>query len=193
MIPFITGDAPIVPEPIQIVIEAKIEIPEQPEQPEEPKEPTLQEKIATNFYECDESIEYIRADNAKCLPRYTPSNSPQTRQSTNNTTQSQSTVRTAEKPSSGWFPYGQCTYYVWSMRSVGKWNNASDWLWQAQRDGYATGSTPRVGAIAWEPGHVSYVTAVHNDGTITVSEMNYQGWGVISTRTAPASNFKYIY
>jgi LysM repeat protein len=105
----------------------------------------------------------------------------------------QTAVRTAVNASNGWFPYGQCTYWVSVNRSVGQWNNASEWYWQAQRDGWSTGSTPKVGAIAWESNHVSLVTSVNKDGTVTVSEMNYKGLGVVSTRTASASQFKYIY
>lgn len=159
-------------------------------QVEEAPEPTLEEKIATNFYECDESIEWISAEDASCLPKRT--------QAVYNTTTTQNTPREAysgshgTKPGAGWFPYGQCTYWVWSKRHVGQWNNATDWLWQAQRDGYATGSTPRVGAIAWEYGHVSYVEAVNGD-MVTISEMNYSGVGVVTRRTLPASSFTYIY
>ena len=92
----------------------------------------------------------------------------------------------------GWYPVGQCTYYVASQRSVGQWNNATDWLWQAQRDGWATGSTPKVGAIAWQYGHVALVTGVSGD-MVTVSEMNYVGWNVQSSRTVHKSVFTYIY
>ena len=51
------------------------------------------------------------------------------------------------------------------------------------------GATPRPGAImvTWESryfGHVAYVESVdETDGSWTVSEMNYVGWGVIDQRT----------
>lgn len=188
-LPF-TGEAPIVPEPIQIVIEVK-QKEEEPKEPEIKEEDTLLYKIENDVNNC-EPERYIRADNAECgdiRPEYRVA----TPRSTQSTVATQTPARTAQNPSSGWYPYGQCTYYVWSKRSVGQWNNASEWLWQAQRDGYATGSTPRVGAIAWESGHVSYVESVNDDGTITVSEMNYRGIGVISIRTTPANQFMYIY
>lgn len=142
---------------------------------------TLEEKIAHNYYKCDETIQYIRADDATCLdkPVYTP-------------TQTQNTARGSVNAPQGWYPYGQCTYYVATQRAVGQWNNASSWLRQAQADGWATGSTPVVGAIAWESNHVSLVVAVNGD-SVTVREMNYKGFGVVSTRTAPATQFKYIY
>lgn len=53
--------------------------------------------------------------------------------------------------------------------------------------GFRTGSTPEPGAVmvTWESwvGHVAYVESVNADGSFVVSEMNYRGWGVLSTRT----------
>lgn len=100
-------------------------------------------------------------------------------------------VRGSKAPS-GWYPYGQCTYWVWTKRVVPGWNDASDWLWQARRDGWTISSKPIVGAIAWEPGHVAYVESVKGS-SVTVSEMNYKGLGVVSRRTVPISTFQYIY
>jgi surface antigen len=145
---------------------------------------TVQQKIDSNFYECDTDIQYIWASDATChdKPVYVPPKAI-------------STVRTTQSGSnapSGWYPYGQCTYWVYTQRSVGNWNNASEWVWQAQRDGYATGSTPRVGAIAQRGNHVAYVTSI-GKGSVTITEMNWQGLGVVSTRTVPASYFTYIY
>lgn len=158
---------------------------------ETPKELTVEEKIAQNYYKCDEATQYIRADNANCIarPTYRASKS---RNATELPNTQVSRENTATAPQ-GWFPYGQCTYWVWSNRPVGQWNNASSWLRQAQRDGWATGSTPQVGAIAWENGHVSLVEAVNSDGTIDISEMNYSGLGVVSYRTRPATQFTFIY
>lgn len=89
------------------------------------------------------------------------------------------------------YPYGWCTYYVATRRFVpSSWGNARSWLSSAKRAGYATGSEPAEGAIVvtsesgW--GHVAYVESV-NGGTITVSEMNYEGWGVTSRRTLSAN------
>jgi len=92
----------------------------------------------------------------------------------------------------GWYPVGQCTQYVWSRRPVGMWGNASDWLYNAQRDGLATGSTPRAGAIGWTSGHVVYVESVHGD-TVTISEANYDYAGSIRTIDMSASKYLYIY
>ena len=85
------------------------------------------------------------------------------------------------------FPFGQCTWWVASQRNI-PWNgNAWEWFGQAQANGRATGHTPSVGAImvTWENrfyGHVSLVEAVYGDGSWTVSEMNYQGWGIVDRR-----------
>lgn len=96
------------------------------------------------------------------------------------------------------YDYGYCTWYVKNRRPdiPNDWGNAAEWLGAAQASGWPTGSNPSVGAIAQQGGglgHVAYVEAVNNDGTIYISEMNYEGWGVQSYRTADASSFNYIY
>jgi LysM repeat protein len=57
----------------------------------------------------------------------------------------------------------------------------------------STGTAPRVGAIGQQGMHVVYVERINADGTVTISEMNYQGLFAISSRTVPASTFSYIY
>lgn len=90
------------------------------------------------------------------------------------------------------YPYGWCTWYAASRRGVpGNWGNAGSWLRGARNAGYATGSEPQAGAImvtneSWV-GHVAYVESV-NGSQITVSEMNYRGWGVVSSRTINAGS-----
>ena len=84
------------------------------------------------------------------------------------------------------FPYGWCTWYVATKRHVPWGGNAGTWLYHAKAFGAKTGKTPTVGSIVvtnesrW--GHVAYVEKVKGN-TITVSEMNYKGWGVKSSRT----------
>lgn len=96
------------------------------------------------------------------------------------------------------YAYGYCTWYVASRRSVPSfWGNANAWYSNAQISGYSVGSVPRPGAIAWTGagyyGHVAYVESV-SGGNVTVSEMNWNGgWGRVSSRTVPASSFRYIY
>jgi surface antigen/LysM repeat protein len=83
------------------------------------------------------------------------------------------------------FPYGYCTWYVAKKRYVPWSGNAGTWLFKAKSMGYATGRKARAGAIMvtsesrW--GHVALVEKVSGN-TITVSEMNYRGWAVRSTR-----------
>lgn len=90
------------------------------------------------------------------------------------------------------YPYGWCTYYVATRRYVPvHWGDAKNWLNSARSAGYATGSQPAAGAImvsseSWY-GHVAYVESV-SGGMITISEMNYKGWGITSSRTISASS-----
>lgn len=89
------------------------------------------------------------------------------------------------------FPYGWCTWYVASRRHVPWGGNAGTWLYHARAYGAATGKSPKAGSIMvtgesrW--GHVAIVEKVNGD-QITVSEMNYKGWGVKSSRTLSAKS-----
>lgn len=90
------------------------------------------------------------------------------------------------------FPYGYCTYYAASRRSVPWSGNAGTWLSGARSYGYATGSDPRAGAIlvtyeGGRAGHVAYVEAVNGD-QVTISEMNFRGWGIVSSRVISADS-----
>ncbi len=95
------------------------------------------------------------------------------------------------------YVWGNCTRYVASRRQVpGNWGNANTWLPRAKQAGWATGTVPAVGAIAWTPngpyGHVAVVEEVSGN-RVRVAEMNFIGLNRISTRWVPASSFKYIY
>ena len=86
------------------------------------------------------------------------------------------------------FPYGQCTWYVATKVPIPWLGNAWQWYGNAQATGWATGATPRQGAILvdWDSryyGHVAYVESMNPDGSWVVSEMNFIGWGVIDQRT----------
>ncbi|MDO4872324.1 MAG: LysM peptidoglycan-binding domain-containing protein [bacterium] len=95
---------------------------------------------------------------------------------------------------------GNCTWYVYNMRpDIGSfWGNASSWAYSARAAGHLVDSNPTVGAIAqWNAyaggsygwGHVGYVEAVYGDGTILISEMNYNGALYrVTQRTIPASS-----
>jgi N-acetylmuramoyl-L-alanine amidase len=101
------------------------------------------------------------------------------------------------------YSYGYCTYYVKNRRTDmgNNWGNASSWYYNARAAGYATGSVPRPGAVAWRPwggggaGHVAIVEAVNADGSIVVSDMNGPaGWNRVARYTVPASSYNgYIY
>jgi surface antigen len=84
------------------------------------------------------------------------------------------------------FPYGYCTWYVAQRKYIPWSGNAGAWLYNAKSMGYATGKTPRVGAImvsseSWW-GHVGIVESV-SGSTFTVSEMNYKAWAKKDIRT----------
>jgi surface antigen len=99
-----------------------------------------------------------------------------------------------------YFPYGYCTYYVSEKRTVTWAGNAATWLNGARSAGLSTGEAPKPGAIlvtteGGRDGHVAYVESV-GDSSLTISEMNYKGFGVVSTRTiSDDANFikGYIY
>ncbi len=102
-------------------------------------------------------------------------------------------------------PYaaGQCTQWAWYKRQdlPSSLGNANTWAARAAAAGYTVDSVPVAGAIfqttsGWY-GHVGYVEAVNSDGSIVVTEMNYnyRPFSVIRA-TIPASavgNFNYIY
>lgn len=79
------------------------------------------------------------------------------------------------------YPIGECTWGVKSQLSwVGPfWGDAKYWLASARAEGFSTGSTPKVGAIAvWTGGyygHVAVVTDVESPTSIQVVESNYMG------------------
>lgn len=95
------------------------------------------------------------------------------------------------------YAYGYCTWYVKNLRpDIGSyWGDGDNWPASARAAGYSVGSQPRAGAIgsAVAYNHVVYVNSVNADGSVNISEMNYQGWNVASSRTASASEFVYIY
>lgn len=186
---FNLGEAPKMPEPIQIVIEQKVEEPKEEE--------TLQYKIDNDVNNC-EPERYIRADNAECgeiRPEYRQTTSSGTQSHVATTNTSQTAIRASSGANS--YSYGYCTHWVASKRYVPNgWGNAISWKYYAQYQGWTVSSQPIVGAIAYEPtggyGHVAFVESV-NGTTVTVSEKNYKGWNVVSYRTVPISQFTYLY
>lgn len=104
-------------------------------------------------------------------------------------------IRSGASSSGNTYTPGFCTWHVKNLAVwvPNGWGDASNWLYRARSDGYSTGSTPRVGAVGWTPGHVVYVVAVKGD-TVTISEMNYD-YIQYHQRTVdfPASKYTYIY
>lgn len=110
----------------------------------------------------------------------------------------------------GMTPGHNCTNYVaWKLIGLGVPRpatgpgNAGEWAANAIADGYLVNRTPAVGAVAqWdagtpmggELGHVAYVEAVHDDGSIVISEDFWRAEfpGPLTFRLVPAesvSNF----
>ncbi len=77
----------------------------------------------------------------------------------------------------GW---SNCTWGTWQLVhdtlgiSLPGWGMAGNWMNDAARSGYATGSTPKVYSIAVYSWHVAFVTAVDGD-MVYIKEGNYLG------------------
>lgn len=106
------------------------------------------------------------------------------------------------------YAYGYCTWHVANRRAAigqpvpNNWGNAATWAQGARAMGMSVDHTPAVGAImqtsgGWGGyGHVAFVEEVTADGGWVVSEMNYAGWNVVSSRTFSASeagNYNFIH
>lgn len=103
---------------------------------------------------------------------------------------------------------GNCTWFAWGWRNThgnpmpggGALGNARNWARVAAGAGYTVDHSPAYGAVFQTStgyyGHVGIVTGVNGDGSITIQEMNYAGYNVITESTIPASqvgNFFYIH
>ncbi len=92
----------------------------------------------------------------------------------------------------------ECTSFVaWRLHSKNGFEmpraigNAG--VWHNRFPGQ-TNSTPAVGAIAENNGHVAWVAAVNGNGTVTIEEYNVPLYsGRYNVRTVPASQFWYIH
>jgi surface antigen len=88
------------------------------------------------------------------------------------------------------YPWGQCTWYVASLRNVYWSGNAWQWAATARAAGRPEGRTPRVGSlVVFGPGHgysgfghVAYVVSVQGPSSFTVDEANMLGLGVVDQR-----------
>ncbi len=88
------------------------------------------------------------------------------------------------------YPWGQCTWYVASLRDVYWSGNAWEWAYTARAAGRPEGMRPRVGSMVVfgpgngysEFGHVAYVVGVQGSTSFTVDEANMLGLGVVDQR-----------
>ncbi len=108
-----------------------------------------------------------------------------------------------------YYPWGQCTWWAATQRpDIGRHMSGNAWWWPnaAEAQGLATGSDPRVGAVAtfqpgiqgasWVAGHVGIVKAVATDGVhFLLTEANFGGGpGVIGERWASVGpGVRFIY
>lgn len=93
------------------------------------------------------------------------------------------------------YDFGNCTWFVATQINVpSNWGNANTWAYYARLSGWNVGSTPSAGAIAQTAagyfGHVAVVKSVNKNGTITITEMNHDGFDVVDTRTVSAYEFQ---
>ncbi len=100
------------------------------------------------------------------------------------------------------YAYGNCTWWAKYMRPdlPSNLGNANMWAYNARNRGYAVDNTPSAGAVfqtsAGWAGHVGYVESVNGDGSITVTEMNYNYLYNTIRAKIPASqvgNYYYIH
>ena len=90
---------------------------------------------------------------------------------------------------------GNCTWYAYERRlQLGRpigsfWGNGNAWAASGRAAGFTVNNTPEPGAIMQNGGgygHVAIVESVDGAGNVTVSEMNYAGYNVVSSRTLSA-------
>lgn len=95
------------------------------------------------------------------------------------------------------YPVGQCTNHAKSRRMdvPNHLGDARFWFNTLKKLGWETGETPRARAIgvAKRGNHVIFVERVNPDGTIYLSERNWDYRGSYRERTADASLFRYVY
>lgn len=94
----------------------------------------------------------------------------------------------------GGYGWGQCTSWAWYNRQdlPGNLGNASSWAYNAAAAGFPVDHNPQAGDIfqhggGWY-GHVGYVESVNGDGSITITEANYNYYaGRVTRATIPAN------
>ncbi len=92
------------------------------------------------------------------------------------------------------YDYHSCTWHAKSMRPdlPNNLGNADTWYANAQAQGFAVGSNPKVGAGGQQGYHVVFIEKIKG-GQVYLSERNYDFNGSFRYRWANASDFIYIY
>jgi peptidoglycan endopeptidase LytE len=104
------------------------------------------------------------------------------------------------------YAYGYCTWHAANRRAAigrpipNRMGNAISWASAARGAGYSVDGDPQSGDVLYHKyqggaGHVAFVESINEDGSILVSDMNYNGgWGRVSYRTVSQSEFsKYLF
>ncbi|GAA2090555.1 hypothetical protein GCM10009840_32040 [Pseudolysinimonas kribbensis] len=84
--------------------------------------------------------------------------------------------------------------WTWSQLTPSG-GNASQWKAAWLNHGWATGTTPQVGAVAWFPGqnHVAYVSGILQSGEIVIDEYNMGGRHEYDQRVISPSTVEFLY
>ncbi len=98
-------------------------------------------------------------------------------------------------------PYvrGQCTQWAWYNRPdlPGNLGDANTWADRAARQGYLVDHNPAPGAIFQisntDYGHVGFVENVNSDGSLRVTEMNYNWRANVVTRATIPANIVHVF
>ena len=151
---------------------------------------TLEQKIEQNVNNCNTDTDYIWASDATCHPKPTYT-APVVKTSLEPI---KKTARTNVGSTTGnTYSRGNCVWHVknklgWVQNG---WSNANLWT---SRSGHAISNMPIVGSVASARNysHVAIVLEVRGT-SVYLEEMNYKGFGIVSYRIAPISEFQYIY
>ncbi len=97
---------------------------------------------------------------------------------------------------------GYCTWWTAFRRAQNgepvpsNLGEAYSWRYTAAAMGIPEGNKPQVGAVMWfTDDHVAFVESTDpTANTVTISEMNHLGWGIMDNRTlSDADSYTYIY
>lgn len=95
------------------------------------------------------------------------------------------------------YPSDQCTFWAKFKRPdlPNHLGNADMWFNELKAMGYETGSKPMIGAVGQSilGMHVVYIEGINPDGSVHLSERNWDYNGSDRERDAPATDFEYIY